>query len=122
MHELSLADNIVRLVQEAAQREQFDAVALLRLEAGALAGVELHALRFALAAIVHGTCLEGAQIEIETSAGRAWCPACNTEIAVESRIDPCPQCGGAPVKILSGTHLRVRDLLVRQEPRTPTCV
>ena len=67
MHELSLADNIVRLVQEAAQREQFDAVVLLRLEAGALAGVELQALRFAL---VHGLDSERLAVALHDEASK----------------------------------------------------
>ena len=50
MHELSLAAEILRLVQASAAREPFARVARLRLEAGALAGVEVRALRFALAA------------------------------------------------------------------------
>ena len=55
MHELSLAGGIVRLVEDAAERERFRRVSLLRLEAGALSGVEVRALRFALEASVPGT-------------------------------------------------------------------
>jgi hydrogenase nickel incorporation protein HypA/HybF len=73
MHELSLAEGIVRLVVAAAARERFARVATLRLEAGALAGVEVGALRFALEAIAPGTCLAGARIEIEQPPGRARC-------------------------------------------------
>ncbi|MFY8087120.1 MAG: hydrogenase/urease maturation nickel metallochaperone HypA, partial [Rubrivivax sp.] len=40
MHEMSLAGGILRLVEEAAAREAFQRVSCLRLEAGALAGVE----------------------------------------------------------------------------------
>jgi hydrogenase nickel incorporation protein HypA/HybF len=58
MHELSLAGGIVSMVEAAAEREHFRRVAQLRLEVGALAGVEPQALRFALTAIVPGTCLE----------------------------------------------------------------
>ena len=71
MHELSLADEIVRLVQDAATREHFRRVATLRLEAGTHAGVEVSALRFALEAIAPGTCLEGARIEIDEPPTRA---------------------------------------------------
>jgi hydrogenase nickel incorporation protein HypA/HybF len=71
MHELSLADEIVRLAQDAAVRERFRRVATLRLEAGTRAGVEVSALRFALEAISPGTCLEGARIEIAEPPTRA---------------------------------------------------
>lgn len=112
MHELSLAGEIVRLVQAAAAREHFKRVATLRLEAGTLAGVEVAALRFALDAIAPGTCLADARIEIEQPPGRAWCARCAAEVSIESRADPCPLCDGYPVKVVAGDSLRVLDLLV----------
>lgn len=112
MHELSLADGVLRMVEASARREHFTRVARLRLEAGVLAGVEAHALRFALDAIRPGTCLEGAQIEIDEPPGRAWCAPCSAEVGIDSRFDPCPQCGGYPLRVLGGTGLRVLDLLV----------
>jgi hydrogenase nickel incorporation protein HypA/HybF len=71
MHELSLAGEILRMVQDAAAREHFRRVATLRVEAGQRAGVEVSALRFALDAIAPGTCLEGAQIDIDEPPTRA---------------------------------------------------
>jgi len=112
MHELSLADEIVRMVEAAAVREHFKRVATLRLEAGALAGVEVPALRFALNAIVPGTCLEGAQIYIDQPPGRAWCVRCGAEVTITSRADPCPRCDGYPVQVTGGSELRVLDLVV----------
>jgi len=112
MHELSLADEIVRMVEAAAAREHFKRVITLRLEAGALAGVEASALRFALDAIVPGTCLEGAQIHIDQPPGHAWCARCGAEVTITSRADPCPLCGGCPVQVTGGSELRVRDLIV----------
>jgi hydrogenase nickel incorporation protein HypA/HybF len=115
VHELSLAAEILRLVQDAAARERFQRVAMLRLEAGALAGVEVGALRFALDAVAPGTCLEGASIDIEEPPGRAWCGACATEVAIDSRADPCPQCGGVLLRPTGGDALRVLDLLVQSD-------
>lgn len=112
MHELSLAAEILRLVQASAAREQFARVAMLRLEAGALAGVEVPALRFALDAIAPGTCLEGATIQIDQPPGRAWCASCHAEVEIAGRTDPCPRCGAAPLRPIGGSSLRVRDLVV----------
>ncbi len=115
MHELSLADGVLRLVEAAAVRERFARVATLRLEAGALAGVEVPALRFALEAIAPGTCLDGAQIEIEQPPGSAWCARCAADVLIASRADPCPRCGSYPVTVTGGSALRVLDLLVRDD-------
>lgn len=112
MHELSLAGGILRLVEDAARRERFERVQVLHLEAGALSGVEVRALRFALDAVSPGTPLEGARIDIDEPAGQAWCLGCNQTVTIESRLDPCPACGGARLQPTGGTELRVVDLLV----------
>ncbi len=115
MHELSLAGGIVRLVEDAAAREHFTRVSQLRLEAGALSGVEVHALRFALAAVAPGTCLEGAAIEIEEPPGQAWCLHCSATVQIASRTEPCPRCGGHQTQPTGGTGLRVLELLVHDD-------
>ena len=120
MHELSLAGGIVRLVEDAAERERFHRVSLLRLEAGALSGVEVRALRFALDAIRPGTCLAGAEIVIDEPPGTAWCLHCSASVPIGTRADPCPQCGGHQLQPTGGTELRVIDLLVHDEPPADT--
>jgi hydrogenase nickel incorporation protein HypA/HybF len=112
MHELSLAEGVLQLVQDAAERERFARVACLRLEVGQLAGVEVEALRFALEAIAPGTCLAGARVEIDEPPGQGWCARCAQTVAIASRADPCPRCGSVPVQATGGNELRVCDLVV----------
>ncbi|MEY4763395.1 MAG: hypothetical protein RI907_68 [Pseudomonadota bacterium] len=116
MHELSLAGGILQLVEDAARRERFERVKVLRLEAGALAGVEVRALRFALEAVSPGTVLAGAHIDIDEPPGQAWCLGCNQSVPILSRLDPCPHCGGVRLQPTGGTELRVVDLLVDDAP------
>lgn len=115
MHELSLAGGIVKLVEDAAARDRFSRVSQLRLEAGALSGVEVRALRFALDAVIPGTCLEGASIAIDEPPGTAWCLRCAESVEITSRTDPCPRCGGHQIQPTGGTELRVLDLLVHDD-------
>jgi hydrogenase nickel incorporation protein HypA/HybF len=115
MHELSLAGGILRVVEDAARREGFVRVSQLHLEAGALSGVEVRALRFALDAMAPGTCLQGAEIQIDEPAGSAWCLRCSGTVPILSRADPCPQCGGHQIQPTGGTELRVLDMLVHDE-------
>jgi hydrogenase nickel incorporation protein HypA/HybF len=116
MHELSLAGGVLRVVEEAARREGFARVKRLRLEAGALAGVEVRALRFALDAIAPCTVLDGAAIEIDEPSGRAWCLPCGVSVPIASRADACPHCGRHQLQPTGGTELRVVDLIVHDEP------
>lgn len=112
MHEASLAGGILKLVEDAAARDPFARVRQLSLRAGALAGVEVRALRFALEAIAPGTRLEGARIEIDEPAGQAWCLRCCTTVAIATRADPCPRCGSHQIQPTGGTTLEVVDLIV----------
>jgi hydrogenase nickel incorporation protein HypA/HybF len=115
MHELSLAGGILRVVEDAAAREHFRRVKRLTLEAGALCGVELRSLRFALEAIAPGTCLEGARLEFEEQPGQAWCMGCCATVQVFSRSDACPRCGSQRLQSTGGTDLKVRELIVHDD-------
>lgn len=112
MHEMSLAGGVLRVIEDAAAREGFTRVQRLTLEAGALAGVEPRALRFALEAIAPGTALEGADLVIEEPPGRAWCMRCCETVDIASRADACPRCGSHQLQPTGGTELKVRDLIV----------
>ena len=112
MHELSLAGSILQLLEQARAHDPFERVIHLRLEAGALSGVELPALRFALEAIAPGTCLEHATVDIDEPAATAWCTPCRQSVAIRSRLDPCPICGDYQLHVTSGTELRVMELQV----------
>jgi hydrogenase nickel incorporation protein HypA/HybF len=112
MHEVSLAAGVLQLVEEAAAREAFGRVLSLRLAAGRLAGVDVHALSFALESLAPGTLLEGAHVEIDEPPGQAWCLGCQQSITLERRGEACPACGGHRLHPTGGTELRVVDLVV----------
>ncbi|MEK8052010.1 hydrogenase maturation nickel metallochaperone HypA [Ideonella sp. DXS22W] len=115
MHEMSLAGGVLRVVEDAAVRERFARVKRLTLAAGALSGVEVRALRFALDAIAPGTCLDGAEIEILEPPAQAWCLPCGATVPIRSRLDACPQCGSHQIQPTGGTELTVHELIVHDE-------
>jgi hydrogenase nickel incorporation protein HypA/HybF len=112
MHELSLASGILRVLEQTRERDPFERITHLRLEVGALATVEIEALRFALDSIADNTLLAGACIEIDRPPGRAWCLPCSQSVTITSRLDACPHCGGFQLQPTGGTELRVVDLQV----------
>jgi hydrogenase nickel incorporation protein HypA/HybF len=112
MHEISLAGGILQVVEQTRAREPFERVTHLRLQAGALAGVEISALRFALESLAPGTVLEGAQIDIDEPPGAAWCMQCCQSVPIFSRLDLCPLCDGAQLQATGGTDLKVVDMRV----------
>ena len=112
MHELSLAGGILQLVEQEREKDTFAQVKYLRLEAGALSGVEVSSLRFALDSLIPGTCLNGAVIDIDEPPADAWCMPCGKTVAIRNRLDSCPVCGSSQLQATSGTELRVIELRV----------
>lgn len=112
MHEVSLAGGILQLVEESASREGFRRVSALRIEAGVLSGVDVHALRFALEAIRRGTILDAAEVTIDEPAGRAFCFGCGGEVPLAARGEACPSCGSHRLQPTGGMQLRVVELCV----------
>jgi len=116
MHELTLAAQVLDIVEQALGDDSTAHVHTLRLSVPALAGVEVGALRFALDALAPGTALEGARIVIDEPASRARCSACAAEVPLRDRLAPCPVCGSGPLRVTGGTALLVQELWVADAP------
>ena len=112
MHEMSLAENVLQIMEAAAREQGFARVKEIRLEIGELAGVEREALRFCLEGVLHDGIAAQARVEFLTLPGRGWCMQCGKEVPISALYDPCPLCGSPRVQATEGMQMRVRDLLV----------
>lgn len=112
MHEMSLAEGILQIVEDAAAKQGFHKVTEVRLEIGALSGVEPEALTFCLDVVFRGSVAEGARVELERLPGQGFCLACGETVAVAALYDACPKCRSYQVQATGGTEMRVKDLLV----------
>ena len=113
MHEMSLAEGVREVVEAAARRADCQRVSTVWLEIGALASVEVEALRFCFDAVMRGGLAEGARLEIIEVAGRGVCLNCHSEIAVSELYAACPVCSGYGVRLTAGDELRVREIEVQ---------
>ena len=112
MHEMSLADGVLQVIEDSAKANGFTRVKTVWLEIGALAGVEVEAMRFCFDAVVKGTIADGCRLEIIETPGQAYCLACGNTVPIQQRYDPCPSCGGYQVQPTGGMELKVRELEV----------
>ena len=110
MHEMSIAESILGIVQDSARGGGLGRVNTVRLEIGALAAVETGALRFCFESVTRGSLAEGAALVIDELPGAAWCFGCNEAVPIVARGDPCPRCGGARLQVTSGADMRVKDI------------
>ncbi len=112
MHEMSLSEGMLRIIEEEAHVQAFARVRTVRLEIGALAPVEPEALRFCFDAVTRGSVAEGARLELLTPPGQGWCYTCGRTVVIEARCDPCPLCAGHHLKVIGGEEMRILELEV----------
>jgi hydrogenase nickel incorporation protein HypA/HybF len=112
MHEMSICESIVQIIEDEARDKGYGRVRRLWLEIGPLAGVETEALRFSFDAVTRGTIAEAAALEIVETPVLAWCLPCGGEKRLTARFDPCPDCGSRQLQLTSGEELRIKELEV----------
>lgn len=111
MHEISLAREILRILQEQARMQGFERIHRVHVELGPLSCIDSEALNFAFEAVTVGTLAQGACLELHRPPARGACRRCGHGYTMESLVTPCPRCDG-PGRILSGLEMRVLDLEV----------
>lgn len=112
MHEMSIAEGLVQLLEEQAVAQAFRRVNAVWLEIGPLAAVEVASLRFCFDAVTRGTLAEGARLTVLELPGLAWCLGCSRQVPIRQRYDACPQCGSHHLQVTQGDELRVKELEV----------
>jgi len=112
MHEMSLAVNVMQIIEESALTQNFRRVRIVVLEIGKLSAVEPDAIRFCFDVVTRGTLAEDAQLQIIDCPGTGACLACGAEVEMQEQFGLCPSCGSSRLKITSGNQIRVKDLVV----------
>ncbi len=112
MHEMSLCEGVLQLIENNAAAQGFSRVHGVKLEIGELAGVDAEALRFSFDVVTRGTLADAASLDILPVPGQAWCMACSRTVRISRRIDPCPECGSHQLQVTGGDDMMLKSLEV----------
>jgi hydrogenase nickel incorporation protein HypA/HybF len=118
MHELSMAESVVALVNELAQKNDFKNVQRIRLAVGAMSGVVRESLEFCFSLVVEGTILENAIIEMIDVPLKVRCHDCGETSTAMVDMIVCGACGSFHVQVTDGRDLKVIDLEVEPCAKT----
>ncbi|MEA2062981.1 MAG: hydrogenase maturation nickel metallochaperone HypA [Gemmatimonadota bacterium] len=111
MHELSIAESVLEIVEQNKQEKGFDRLTGITLRIGLLSAVDEDALRFAFEALFEGEPYQGAIIEVEKTYPLAKC-SCGKSFKVDDMIYACPRCGAFHAELTGGDELEVIRLEV----------
>lgn len=110
MHELAIAESLLKIVEQEALPYGGARVTRVKLLIGKLSGVVPDALMFAFEVISEGGIAEGAFLEIEEVPLRLECHQCGEVFAVEHPFMTCPRCEGTDVEMVSGRELHITGM------------
>lgn len=112
MHEMSLAESALQIIEDAAIKEGFTRVRTVWLEIGKLSCVEKDAMSFCFDAVMKDTLADGARLEIVETAGQGRCTGCGHEMQIDTLYEACPKCGSYGIQVIAGDTMRVKELEV----------
>jgi hydrogenase nickel incorporation protein HypA/HybF len=115
MHELAIAQNIVEIVHGAVPGHRLGAVRSVRIDVGGFSGVVPESLEFSFEAIVSGTPMETARLDIHRVPVVMRCSACGRDFEREEPFFTCPGCGGIRLRMVSGSELQVKEVELDDE-------
>ena len=112
MHEMSLCEGVLQVLETEAKRAGFKKVKTVWLEIGELSTAEPEAMMFSFDVVTRNTLADGATLEIIRTPGTAWCMHCAKSVSVKQRYDECPDCGGHQLQVTAGDELKIKELEV----------
>ena len=110
MHELSIATNIVEIVEEEITKANAKEATEIVLEIGSMSGVIVEALEFAMDEAIKNTRLQKANRSIVELQAEAHCTKCQNKFEVDGFFAVCPKCGSFETDIIKGKELKIKTL------------
>jgi hydrogenase nickel incorporation protein HypA/HybF len=111
MHELSLVQSVLDIVDDYAARHGFRHVKTLRLSCGRFSCIDPRSFQFAFDVQAVGTKAEGATLSFDIRPARLTCLTCDQDMEVEVFTATCPRCQGPEVLLTEGTEeLKLVDM------------
>lgn len=111
MHELHLAQDILRKIQEEIRTKELRAkISFVKIQLGQSRFTHLQELQELLTDISKGTSAEGARIEFEISPIKTACVDCGREFDPKGMRLDCEGCGSTNIQLVSGNELIVKEI------------
>ena len=113
MHEMSLCQNIMQILEKECEKHDFKQITDLWLEIGALSCVEKSSLEFCFDISCRNTIAEGCQLHFIDVPAQAWCWDCHKIVELTAMQETCPHCGGSHFQMQQGNDLRIKEIAVK---------
>jgi hydrogenase nickel incorporation protein HypA/HybF len=111
MHEMSVAQNIIDIVQQHLPDHNTQTVKTVNVKIGKMAGIVPDSLEFSFQVIAADTpSMTGAVLKMHFVPVIIRCKDCTVESSLDDPFFVCPECGSVNVDTLSGTELQITEI------------
>jgi len=115
MHELSVTENILEIACKHAEKAQAARVTDIYLVIGRLSSIVDDCVAFYWDMISKDTICEHAQLHFRRIPTTLICLECDRQYTLDDDLTPCPRCGSAKVRILSGDEFNLESIEIQRE-------
>ena len=112
MHELALAESLIKKIIEIAETEKISEITSVTLLIGTFSGVDKDALGLALPFTAEGTILEKTEFIYEDVKVKVKCDDCKKETFPEVPIIVCNECHSDNIEIIAGREFVIKEMEV----------
>lgn len=110
MHELTVTQSVLDIACKHAEKAHAKAVTDIYLVIGRLSSIVDDSVQFYWDFISKGTLCEHAQLHFQRKPAILVCLECKNEYTLDDNLTPCPQCGSANVRVLSGDEFNLESI------------
>ncbi|TNV21246.1 hydrogenase maturation nickel metallochaperone HypA [Buttiauxella sp. B2] len=115
MHEITLCQRALELIEAQARQHGATRVTGVWLEVGAFSCVEQSALEFCFELVCRDTLAEGCQLHIHQQEAECWCYDCQQHITLLTQlVRRCPLCEGSNLRIVADDGVQIKRLEVEE--------
>jgi hydrogenase nickel incorporation protein HypA/HybF len=110
MHELSVAQEIINIVNSYLPDNNSTGAKSVKVKVGKLSNILNDSLTFCFEALTNESHLKGAKLEIVDVPVKVLCLNCSKESEIENPVFACPMCSYTKLKMISGMELQIDEI------------
>lgn len=115
MHELSIAQEILEIVNQYVPDPVENKVSIVKVKIGKLSNILPDTLTFCFDALISETPLNGAKLMINHIPLTIKCKRCNKNSEIEKLAFACIHCGSNNINVIAGNELQVEEIEINDE-------
>ncbi|MCX6054633.1 MAG: hydrogenase maturation nickel metallochaperone HypA [Chloroflexi bacterium] len=117
MHELSIAEALLKLSLSHAEKSNAKKVTAINIVIGRLSSIVDDSIQFYWDFIAEDSICKGAILHFDRRPAVLICKDCNHQFTINSDMTPCPTCGSYQSQIISGEEFFLESIEIEKDEK-----